>query len=144
MNKENDKKLMIFDVFIDTQSQSKNVGISRTEFWTFVLKSVPLLSLTPSTRGIDIWSTSKVDFSTYNRYMDKPYWCPTNRETFQKKLPLHEFVTTPVTFNCILTKNHDFDDLAKDLVNILNLMCLKRFGVISKCAEMSGTWSGVL
>ena len=49
MNKENDKKLMIFDVFIDTQSQSKNVGISRTEFWTFVLKSVPLLSVTPST-----------------------------------------------------------------------------------------------
>ena len=33
MNKENDKKWMIFDVFIDTQSQYKNVGISRTEFW---------------------------------------------------------------------------------------------------------------
>ena len=32
MKKENDEKLMIFDAFIDTQSQTKNFGISRTEF----------------------------------------------------------------------------------------------------------------
>ena len=32
INKENDKK---FDVFIDTQSQFKNLGISRTEFLVF-------------------------------------------------------------------------------------------------------------
>ena len=32
MNKENDENLMIFDVFIDTQSQPKNLGtfLSRT------------------------------------------------------------------------------------------------------------------
>ena len=74
---------------------------------------------------MNTWSTSKVDFSTHNRYMDKPSWCPTNREKFQKKLPLHVFVTIPVTFNCILTKNHDFDDLDKVVTNILNLMCSK-------------------
>ena len=74
---------------------------------------------------MNTWSTSKVDFSTHNRYMDKPSWCPTNREKFQKKLPLHVFVTIPVTFNCILMKNHDFDDLDKVVTNILNLMCSK-------------------
>ena len=32
MNKENDDKLMYFDVCIDTQSQPKNLGISRMYF----------------------------------------------------------------------------------------------------------------
>ena len=40
MDKENNETLMIFDVFIDTQSQPKNFGISRTEFWIFVLKNI--------------------------------------------------------------------------------------------------------
>ena len=34
-----------------------------------------------------------------------------------------EFVTTPGTFNFNLPKNHDFDDLGKAIMKILNLMC---------------------
>ena len=33
------------------------------------------------------------------------------------------FVTTPVPFNCNFPKNHDFDDLGKVVMNILNLAC---------------------
>ena len=51
MQKKNDEKLMIFDVFIDIQSKSKNLGTSKTRFSN--VKSVPLLSVTPSTIFIE-------------------------------------------------------------------------------------------
>ena len=56
-------------------------------------------SQTPSGMGIDTWSTSPVDFSTHSGYMDKPSWCPTNWERFQRVLRCDGFVTTPVPFN---------------------------------------------
>ena len=38
------------------------------------------------------------------------------------------FVTTPVAFNFKFSKNRDFDDLGKAMMNILNLMCSNGLG----------------
>ena len=67
--------------------------------------------------------TSQIDFSTHSEYLDKPYWGPINLETIQKIFGYIEFVTIPVTFNLDFPKNHDFDDLGKAMMKILNLMC---------------------
>ena len=123
MGKGNDKKLTIFDVFIDMQSKSKNLGSSRTEFWWFRLKPVPLLSVTPSVGCIITCVTFRVDFSTQTGYMYKPSWVPINRGKIQNNFCWNVFVTTPVTFNFKFSKNRDFDDLGKAMMNILNLMC---------------------
>ena len=50
MNKENHEKLMIF-MYLSILNHNPIIylGISRTEFWSFFLKSVPLLSLTSNT-----------------------------------------------------------------------------------------------
>ena len=58
--------------------------------------------------GVITWSTSPVDFSTHSGYMDKPSWCPTNWETFQRIFRYDGFVTTPVTFNVNLPKKSRF------------------------------------
>ena len=42
---------------------------------------------------------------------------------FKKIFGYIEFVTTPGTFNLDFPKNHDFDDLGKAMMKILNLMC---------------------
>ena len=44
---------------------------------------------------------------------------------FHQKIKIFHnmFVTIPVTFNFNFPKNHDFDDLDKVVMNILNLMC---------------------
>ena len=55
--------------------------------------------------------------------MYKPFRIPINREKIQKFSRYIEFVTTPVTFNLKFSKNHDFDDLGKAVMNIVNLMC---------------------
>ena len=94
------------------------------EFWS---KFTGTFSSTHSEVCINIWSTSQVDFSSHSRYMDKPSWCPINREKFKRICNWNVFVTTPVTFYFNFLKNHDFwwsrqggDDPGK---NILNLMC---------------------
>ena len=67
--------------------------------------------------------TSQIDFSTHNVYLDNPSWGPINWETIQKIFGYIEFVTIPVTFNLDFPKNHDFDDLGRAIMKILNLMC---------------------
>ena len=123
MRTKNGENLMIFHAFIGTQSQSKNLRTSRTEFWWFLLKSLSLLSGTPSTVYLTAWVTCRVDSSTHSGYMYKPSWGPINREKVQNFFYWNGFVTTPVTFNFNFPKNRDFDDLGKAMRNILNLMC---------------------
>ena len=56
--------------------------------------------------------------------MDKPSEIPINQEKNLKIFRYIEFVTTPVTFNLNFPENHDFDDLEKAVMNIVNLMSL--------------------
>ena len=86
-----------------------------------------LLSLSPSTGDANTWSTSQVDFSTLNMYMDKPSWCLINRETIQKNLPLKFVCNNPRPFLFQFPEKSWFwwsrqvgDDPG---MNILNLMC---------------------
>ena len=55
--------------------------------------------------------------------MDKPCWGPINQREIFKNYGYIEFVTTSGTFNLNFPKNHDFDDLGKAVMKILNLMC---------------------
>jgi len=94
------------------------------EIRNFYPKVGPWLSVRPSTGGIKIGPTLRIDISTHREVMDKPSWVMINLKTkinflFKK----WSFVTTPVTFYVNFPKNHDFDDLDKVLMNILNLMC---------------------
>ena len=123
MRTKNYENLMVFRAFIGTQSQSKNLGASRTEFWWFLLKVVPLLSSTPSVGCIITCVTYRVDFSTHSGFLYKPSWVPTNRGRFKIIYRWNVFVTTPVAFNFNFPKNRDFDDLGKAMMNIMNLMC---------------------
>ena len=87
-------------------------------------KVVPWLSVRPSTGGIKIGSTLKIDVLTHRRVMDKPLWglakLITKIKFCFKKWP---FVTTTVAFYVNFPKNRDFDDLGKVMMKILNLMC---------------------
>ena len=57
----------------------------------------------------------------------KPCWDRTNREKIQKRISKNygyiEFAVIPGTFNLDFPKNHDFDDLGKVVMKILNFMC---------------------
>ena len=66
----------------------KNLGTFRTGFSKSLSKVLRLLSVTPSTSGINTWSTSQIDFSTHSWYMDKPSWYPTNWEKDENNLLL--------------------------------------------------------
>ena len=110
------------------------------EIRNFGPKVVPWLSVRPSTEGIKIGSTLKIEFSTHRKVMDEPYWCSAKLVTnfnflFKKWL----FVTTPVAFYVNFPKNHDFDDLDKGVMDILNLMCSngpERWLGIQECLEL--------
>ena len=82
-------------------------------------------SSTHSTGGIKIGLTLKIDISTHREVMDEPSWC------LAKLIPKIKFcfikgqlVTTLVVFYVNFRKNHDFDDVDKVLMNILNWMSL--------------------
>ena len=56
--------------------------------------------------------------------MDEPYWCSAKLVTnFKFSFKKGIFVTTSVAFYVNFSKNHDFDDLDKGVMDILNLMC---------------------
>ena len=94
------------------------------EIRNFGPKVVPWLSVRPSTGGIKIGSTLKIEFSTHRKVMDEPYWCSAKLVTnFNFSFKKWLFVTTPVAFYVNFSKNHDFDDLDKGVMDILNLMC---------------------
>ena len=113
--------------------------IWETEFWVknrhrrlsdsleirdFGPKVLRLLSVRPSTGGVKMGLTLKKDILIHRKVMDEPFWGSAKimiKITFCfKKWP---FVTTPVDFYVNFPENHDFDDLDKGVMDILNLMC---------------------
>jgi len=64
----------------------------------FLPKFSSIFNWTPSTRDIDIWCTSQVDFLIYSVHMDKPFGIPINREEKIKKFRLHWVCNTPRHF----------------------------------------------
>ena len=74
---KNDKFLMNCDRFVD-------IGRNRGTRWNTIeklsdpdqnlVKSSPVFSSSPSTGGIKIGLTLKIEFSTHRKVMDKPLW----------------------------------------------------------------------
>ena len=100
-----------------TELSRKNI-----RFWS---KFGSIFNPTPCTGGIKIGLTLKIDISTHREVMDEPSWCLATLITkikfcFKK----WELVTTLVVFYVNFWKNHDFDDVDKVLMNILNWMSL--------------------
>ena len=67
--------------------------------------------------------TCTMNVSTHNVHVNKPCWGPINRERIWRNYGYTEFVTTPGAFNLNFPKNHDFYDLGKAVMKILNSMC---------------------
>ena len=114
MNKENDEKLMIFDVFIDTdtQSQFKNLGISRIELWTCFSKVLRLLSLTP----VEIVIHSNILVQYCIPYSDSFHWKPIVRDSTwvirnQSRFSALLYITRLKKFNPHYSSNRTFDGL---------------------------------
>ena len=107
-------------------------------------ESVLQLSWYPSRIGVDIWPTSPVDSWTYNGYMDKPSWCPTNWETLQQFYRWNGFVTTPVPFNINFPKNRDFEWSRWEYDRYSRFEGFRRSRAMSRCGQMSETWSEVI
>ena len=143
MRTKNGENLMIFHAFIGIQSQFKNLGSSRTEFWWFLLKPLSLLSGTPSTVYLTTCVTCRVDSSTHSGYIYKPSWGPINRGKVQHFFHWNGFVTTPVIFNFNFSKNRDFWWFRQGYDEYSEFDVFKRSGVMSRCAGMSETWSRV-
>ena len=134
---KNDKFLMNCDRYV-------GIGRNRGTRWTTtgkisdsdqnLIKLGSSFSWSPSTGGIKIGLTLKIEFSTHRKVMDKPLWGLAKLVTkFKFSFKKWSFVTTSVTFNIKFPKNHDFDDLDKALMNILDL----------RHANGPGRWVGV-
>ena len=67
--------------------------------------------------------TSQIDCVMHGEHMYKPCWGRINREKIQKNYGYIKFVVIPDTFNLDFPKNHDFDDLGKVVMKILNFVC---------------------
>ena len=124
---KNDKFLMNCDRYV-------GIGRNRGTRWTTtgkisdsdqnLIKLGSSFSWSPSTGGIKIGLTLKIEFSTHRKVIDKPSWCLTKLVIkFKFSFKKSSFVTTSVAFYVNFPKNHDFDDLDKVVINILNLMC---------------------
>ena len=124
---KNDKFLMNCDRFVD-------IGRDRGTRWNTTEKlsdsdqnfvnSSTVFSSSPSTGGIKIGLTLKIEFSTHRKVMDKPLWGLAKLVTkFKFSFKKWPFVTPSVDFYVNFPKNHDFDDLDRPVMDILNLMC---------------------
>ena len=81
--------------------KSKNVGL----FFRFFGPRTRILKVSHESTALvkchsqsSWWSTSQIDFSPPSRYMDKPLWCPINREKVPKILPLKWICNNPRPF----------------------------------------------
>ena len=124
---KNDKFLMNCDRFV-------GIGRNRGTRWTTtgkisdsdqnLIKLGSSFSWSPSTGGIKIGLTLKIEFSTHRKVIDVPSWCLTKLVTkFKFSFKKWPFVTPSVAFYVNFPKNHDFDDLDRPVMDILNLMC---------------------
>ena len=121
--KRNHKILMTIGcfVFIAHNSQSS---------WNVLLKilisdrNLLLVLIQPTVSGTWThgWLRKSISRSTVGVWTN-PVGVLSINEWFRKNYGYIEFVTTPGTFNLNLPKNHDFDDLGKAIMKILNLMC---------------------
>ena len=94
------------------------------EIRNFGPKVGPWLSVRPSTGGIKIGLTLKIEFSTHRKVMDKLFGGLTKLVTkFEFSFKKWLFVTPSVAFYVNFPKNHDSDGLDKAVMDILNLMC---------------------
>ena len=102
----------------------------------------------PSTGGIKIGLTLKIEFSTHREVMDKPLWglakLVTKFKFLFKKWP---FVTLSVAFYVNFSKNHWFwwfwwSRQGRDGYSESDVF--KRSRVMNRCTGMPRTWSGVL
>ena len=120
---KNDKFLMNYDRFV-------GIGRNRGTRWTTtgkisdsdqnLIKLGSSFSWSPSTGGIKIGLTLKIDMLTHREGMDEPFWGLTKLITkirfCFKKWP---FVTPPVVFYVNFRKKRNFNDLDKVLMNFL-------------------------
>ena len=69
----------------------------------------------------------EIDFSIHRDDMDKPAWDPANGGKVQNNWVLKYVCnkSRPFLFQFLekYSKNHDFDDLGKAVMNILDLVC---------------------
>ena len=119
----NDEILMNFDEFIDIHSKP-GVQRSSTRKTPDFDRNLRVLLIQLPVEGYK----NRVDF--VNRFLNPqggygqtPLGYGRAYNKIQKLLVKWPFVTTPVTFYVNFPKNHDFDDLGKAVMNILNLMC---------------------
>ena len=129
-----DGKLIVFDQLLDVESK-REIHPSFLHLYSFSLfesEMCPRKGWNPSTVLFMYNLTTCVDFimnfSTHRVVMDKPSWGPTNREVIPKDLPLHWVCNNPRRFYLNFSKNQYFDDLGKEVMNILNLMCSDGLG----------------
>ena len=111
---------------------------------TFRQKVLSLLSLTPSGKYITARVTCRVDYSTLRLDMDKPSWGPTNRETVRRNLPLIWPLTVFRVFKNTNFEKSWFRWPRQGFDEYSGFETHNRSGTVSRCAEMPGTWSGVL
>ena len=96
---KNNGKMMDFDRFMYTQSKSGVRQNPIRKLSNFGQNWVPLMVQLPVQGDRGTRLTFEIDFSVHSGDMDKPSWCPTNWERFQRIFRYDEFVTTSVPFN---------------------------------------------
>ena len=141
--KKNDKFLMNCGRFVDI-GRNRGTRWNTTErlsgFDQNLVKLGMSFSSSPSTGGIKIGLTLKIEFSTHRKVMDKPLWGLAKLVTkFKFSFKKWSFVTPSVAFYVNFPKNHDFDDLDRAVMDILNLMCSngpERWLGIQECLEL--------
>ena len=121
--KRNHKILMTIGcfVFIAHNSQSP---------WNVLLKILisdrnlllVLIQLTVSGMWTHDWLHKSISRSTESVWTN-PVGVRSIGKRFTKNYGYIEFVTPPGTFNLNFPKNHDFDDLGKAMMKIVNFMC---------------------
>ena len=133
--------LSVWLLTLDRNSISLKFTSRKSTFWQ---RSVCHLSLITSVRHTTTRVTCRVDYSTLRLDMCKPSWGPTNREKVWRILPLTWPLTVFRTF-----KNSNFEKSwfrwpRQGFDEHSEFETHKRSGTMSRCAEMSGTWSEVL
>ena len=124
--KKIDTEFMIFDrlMYIDPWNEIVKVEIREISsdlwFWWWITPSIKFNSQCSKYKYMVEFTSWFLDLQwTYVQTLSDSDQSKKNSKIFG----YIEFVTTPVTFNLKISKNHDFDDLGKAVTNIVNLMC---------------------
>ena len=137
-------KIVIFECLVDTESRKCEFRLSFLNLCYVDEKSLSRLSLTPSTECVIIGVTCRVDFSTHSGFLYKPSWGPTNRGKVQQQLSLKWVCNNPRPFLFQFPGKSWFWWSRQGDGEYSEFDVFKRSGVMSRCAKMPGTRSGVL